>query len=275
MSTSDFIERLERGDRISAEQYNLRGDLHRREEFGSAAAVDPTGAYHRAHEEWRQPVLMKNGTGAERDRYEIAGIDAPWFDPATDLIEFKYRVAVTGVTPSVPTHNGRFGVFQEKTAANQPGLVKMSGVTQVQVDIQSVGDSYCDVKDGSYSELVSNSTGGSMILLPNPPDSTGIQWCIVRIGHGGGGGTRGVMLAEDHPGRGLPFDVWLGTWNPATDGWDYDTSETVKAIDWRYDVPYPEECATGLAEARASDTYGTIWEIVALDCSSPGCGSGS
>jgi hypothetical protein len=85
-------------------------------------------------------------------------------------------------------------------------------------------------------------------------------------------GLRGCCLEEDHPGRGEVFDITLGVWSPDDHKWLY-TGDSAKAIDWRYDVPYPTGHATGLFEARPSTTYGVIWEVVALDCASPGeCG---
>ena len=82
----------------------------------------------------------------------------------------------------------------------------------------------------------------------------------------------GGCLQVDHPGRKTPFNITLGVWSSAYDEWDY-TGATAKAIDERYGVPYPDAGATGLFTSHASDTYGTIWEVVALDCSSPGeCG---
>ena len=81
---------------------------------------------------------------------------------------------------------------------------------------------------------------------------------------------RGGCLDEDHPGRGIVFDIHLGTWTPASDSWTYDTVTIYKAIDHRYGVPYPLAGATGLFWPRKSTTYGTVWETVALDCSSPG-----
>jgi len=85
----------------------------------------------------------------------------------------------------------------------------------------------------------------------------------------------GGCLTENHPGRGTPFAITLGVWNKATNEWIY-SGGAATAIDWRYGVPYPDAGSTGLFEQRTSDDYGTIWEVVALDCSSPGdCGSGS
>ena len=84
------------------------------------------------------------------------------------------------------------------------------------------------------------------------------------------GPLRGGCLDENHPGRSTVFNINLGTWDSSANGWDYDLVNTVKAIDHRYDVPYPDAGATGLFEMRASDTYGVIYEVVALDCSSAG-----
>lgn len=93
-------------------------------------------------------------------------------------------------------------------------------------------------------------------------------------------------LIEDHPGRGVPFSVYVGTWNPATNRWDYDcgwetgtgmftgtgtAALTATAIDWRYassDI-YPEAGARGLFIKRSSDIYGYIYECVSMDCDSP------
>lgn len=94
------------------------------------------------------------------------------------------------------------------------------------------------------------------------------HWRIITLGRPAG--TVGGCLAEAHPGRSVAFNIYLGTWDSATDGWDYSLAATVKAIDHRYGVPYPVAGATGLFESRKSDLYGTIWECVALDCSSPG-----
>lgn len=83
----------------------------------------------------------------------------------------------------------------------------------------------------------------------------------------------GGCLAENHPGRNSVFHIHLGVWTPASDSWTYEPTDTVHAIDWRYGVPYPTAGATGLFVARISTTHGKIYEVVALDCESPGdCG---
>ena len=86
-------------------------------------------------------------------------------------------------------------------------------------------------------------------------------------------GTVGIFLVEDHPGRGIEFDVYVGTWNTATHDWEFPGTATSVCIDWRFGVPYPTQGAQGLAEWRNSDVYGQILEVVALDCEAPGTGT--
>lgn len=77
-------------------------------------------------------------------------------------------------------------------------------------------------------------------------------------------------LEENHPGRGVLFNIYLGVWNPNDHSWGYDTSTTYKCIDWRFGVPYPLVGATGLGIWRPSRVHGRILEVLSLDCSSPG-----
>jgi len=88
-----------------------------------------------------------------------------------------------------------------------------------------------------------------------------------------GVGLVGIFLAEDHPGRGIVFDVYAGTWNSTTHDWDYPDATLKPCIDLRYGVPYPTQGATGEAIWRASDTYGRILVVVDLDCESAGTGT--
>lgn len=86
-----------------------------------------------------------------------------------------------------------------------------------------------------------------------------------------------LCLSENHPGRGIVFHAYEGSWDSADNRHEYESAgETctglgsVHAIDWRYGVPYPDAGAKGLFIPRISVTYGTIYECVSLDCTSPG-----
>ena len=127
---------------------------------------------------------------------------------------------------------------------------------------------------GAAEDSFNATTGkGGLVVIGVTSVGTTNTIVLVDVLGGSGGGTRGGCLAENHKGRGVKFNIHLGTWDTATDKWIYEAVDTVAAIDWRYGVPYPNAGCTGLFEARPSDTYGTIWETVALDCEDPGdCG---
>lgn len=99
-------------------------------------------------------------------------------------------------------------------------------------------------------------------------DGIAVNWMLVD--DGSSFRLMELCLAENHPGRGIKFNAYQGTWSPNANGWTYTCAATVAAIDWRYGVPYPPSGARGLFTPRPSTTYGTIWECVALDCESPG-----
>jgi len=106
-----------------------------------------------------------------------------------------------------------------------------------------------------------------------------------------GGTPVACVLAEDHPGCGVVFDVWIAPrWDIEMDSsngdWDLSHSTAIwdikgcddetygvvkfKAIDKRKGVPEPLKYATGLFAPRVSKAYGIILEVIELDCESPG-----
>ena len=88
------------------------------------------------------------------------------------------------------------------------------------------------------------------------------------------GQVRRGCLAENHPGCGVVFDLKLGTWNPATDEWDYEATASAKGIDFWYSIagPYPDAGATGWFRAYPSTTHGTLWNAWDIGCDPDNCG---
>ena len=95
-----------------------------------------------------------------------------------------------------------------------------------------------------------------------------VNWMLID------GGVKLVELcAQEIASRNTPYDCLLGTWNPALDVYCYDDAPTVKAIDHRKGPPHAEVGWKGLYQPEKSDTYGTIYVNVSLDCALPpeGC----
>jgi len=224
--------------------------------------------YHHGPErppERQQPVnpctaMIRNSSGADRRQFECLELAV---EPQLSKVT-RENIWINGIEP---TDTGiPFSVLLQPVTAGKWALGQVAGICPAWVDIQDVSHRWAYLPAGEY---VLVSSGDGDVCIVQHPGLEGEQLCVVLL-NACGSDLRGGCLAENHPGRGAPFDLYLGEWYPAINGWDYDTSATVKAIDWRYGVPYPDAGATGLFKARASDAYGTIWEVVALDCSSPG-----
>ncbi len=78
------------------------------------------------------------------------------------------------------------------------------------------------------------------------------------------------QIVGDHPGIDTVFDVYLGTWDPATNDYIYDCGATFKGIDHYNGVPYPSDYPTGHGLWKDSDAHGRIIDVVSLDCTGPG-----
>jgi len=75
-------------------------------------------------------------------------------------------------------------------------------------------------------------------------------------------------LAENHPGRGIPFNIYLGTPNLSANEIIYDSSTTYTAIDFRYGTPTPSTGATGEGVCT-SFNGGWRLRVIDIDCETP------
>lgn len=106
-----------------------------------------------------------------------------------------------------------------------------------------------------------------------------INWMLLDEGEG----LVECCLAENHPGYGVVFEVYVGKWKPTNNGWCYednltgeppalDPTKVKKAIDWRYGTPYPDAGARGLFMRHTGYCDGVFvefYEVVSLDCEPP------
>jgi hypothetical protein len=135
-------------------------------------------------------VLVRNDSGADRERFEILGVDGPLFGPSDNLDEFKNRPALVGVTPAADVHKGRFVVLMEPVKAGELARALAVGITPVRLVISEPEegedvDKFADVGDGPES-LASSKDGTAAILWAE--NSPGEGWALVRFPAGGGGG---------------------------------------------------------------------------------------
>ena len=196
---SDDLAKVSSGDplRIPAKVWNLVIDAVR----AHLSQAGPSGGSGGFASSDSGVVMVRNDSGADRDAFNVLGIDDVEFDPATDLESFQYYPILSGITPTVADHAGRFVVLLDPVAAGEIGRAVASGVVPVQVDVVAESDTFADVKDGDVASLASGATGSATILWK--PAGTGLKWCIVRLGGGAiagdglpPGGTTGQALEK-------------------------------------------------------------------------------
>jgi hypothetical protein len=73
-------------------------------------------------------VKVRNQSGADRERFDVLGVDAPIVLPSENLKEFKNRVTLVGVAPTTD-HLGEFLVLLEPLKVGAIGRGIVAGVT--------------------------------------------------------------------------------------------------------------------------------------------------
>lgn len=144
---------------------------------------EPNWQGRRWPENWRHRIRVQNNTGTDLLRYQIVGI-VEGTSPFTNADPNLRRLVFSGNTPSPGSHWGRFAVLENDLAYGKTGLAFISGVIQTKVYIFDVNHQYADIHPsadtGEEYWLASSHYGAAQILYR--PNTTGLQWCAVRLG---------------------------------------------------------------------------------------------
>lgn len=187
--------RFKPGDGIPAKFLNqvaeMLADWQQTRRFGA------DGAQGRREQD---TVLVRNESGANRNRCDVLEIDTPFFDPAgteAEQMDFIKRPVFRAKLPtaSVP---GRFVVLAEPIGENKIGMAYVSGTFAVRVHVASEMDKTADAIEGEPGMLMSGSGGSAQILWLQPmgdrdPGDPLLAWAMVRMG-GTGSTIRRVMI---------------------------------------------------------------------------------
>jgi len=130
---------------------------------------------------YRDPdiVLVRNDSGYDLGQFEVLGVSGVVISPADNLNEFKSIIVLTGVTPSLADHFGRFVVLLEPLADGEIGRACASGMCQVKINVVDETDQYADVRDGNRATLESTDRGASYIYWRQ--SGTGEKWAVVKL----------------------------------------------------------------------------------------------
>ena len=131
-------------------------------------------------------VPIKNNSGADRDRYDVLGIDGPLFDPATYPDSYKQQVALKGIAPVAPAHEGSFAILLEPVAAGGIGQAAIAGLTIVKVNVPDAAAEafdFAEISNGQTGYLVKSATGTARVVTIE--SGTGTKWAVVSFGSAG------------------------------------------------------------------------------------------
>lgn len=124
-------------------------------------------------------LLVQNNSGADREQFDVLGIDVPLTLPADNEAEFRSRLAVSGILPALIHSLGHVVVLLEPLATGRIGWGCVSGVCQVQVDILSAATWYA--RPTVAGDYLTSASGGCARIIYKPA-ATGLQWCLVQLG---------------------------------------------------------------------------------------------
>lgn len=145
--------------------------------------IQATRSDRRQHFKQSGLVKIHNKGTENRKQFEVMAITDSLFDPSTDEDEFKRNpVSVEGRRPHCEDV-GKFVICIEPIAKDgdpgDVGLAVISGVVQVEIEIEDSSHEYADITGGDATKLTSVEDGAAQILWRKP--GLGKKWAIVRI----------------------------------------------------------------------------------------------
>ena len=122
---------------------------------------------------------IQNNSGADRNRFDVLGLDVPLITPTNNLDEFQRSLAFSGVAPVAGTHEDLFCVLLEPIANGGIGIAAVAGSVPVQVT--GAAKSRAEIQNSS-TVLAMSATGSARVLWAD--SGTGTRWARVRFGDG-------------------------------------------------------------------------------------------
>ena len=126
-------------------------------------------------------VPVKNGSGEDRERFDVLGISGPLFTPTDNADEFKNRIALNGVLPDIDAHLGKFAILLEPLTPDSVGRACVAGVCPARIYIEKTWHPYADIADDEAGHLISRPCGAAQILWKEDGEGAA-KLAIVRLG---------------------------------------------------------------------------------------------
>lgn len=177
----DTLKKVHPGDplRIPAVTFNTLIDVARDHQANRQNATRQPGAV------LPPPgviLTIRNDSGADRNRFEVLGLDDPVFPPEDNTADFSRGPIMSAVIPYDPTHLAAFAVLLEPISDGAVGRAIVQGAAYVQVKIADADvATWADIADGQTGHLVAGTTGSAKIVW-RASSGTGTVWCVCLLG---------------------------------------------------------------------------------------------
>lgn len=137
---------------------------------------------------WRNIVYVRNSTGGNRDRGDVAGYVTPYFivQNKNDSQPFLNPI-LTAIPPVWPDHNERFCVFIEPVVAGEVGRAVIDGIAWAKIskgpDDNATGG-FAKVDSGAFHLLRNPCLGVTLIGEPSAKVGEVLGFGMVHLGRG-------------------------------------------------------------------------------------------
>lgn len=173
------------------------GDAMRKVQAGQPMAI-PAAAYnsfidaaadYQSRQQSTHSKMSPTGPQANRitvrndSSYDLVvgtalGFGDPIITPDDNLEEFKSRIVLSVVLPTVAQHSGRFVVLAEPIGQNELGQAYIHGACPAFLDVQDETHGYADIT-ADFPLLQTNGGHGAEIIWKQ--SGTGLKWGILRL----------------------------------------------------------------------------------------------
>ena len=178
----DAMKKVQPGDRlkIPAETFNTFIDTAR----AFRADQQNLGVQPRPELRDRDVVLVRNNSGADRQRFDVLGIADALFTPEDNLDEFQNRSPLTGVAPAISDHVRRLVVLLEPVAEGALARACLAGIVPIRLNVVFEWHQYAHIAGDDPTRLVSDCVGYPILWKDDEEnaDENGNRWALVKIG---------------------------------------------------------------------------------------------
>lgn len=144
-------------------------------------------------------ILVKNGSGGARERFDILAFNGTVFDPAEAESQYTNRPVLTGHVQTYPADIGNWCVLLKPLASNKIGPAVVGGWVPHKIQVKNASHKYAELASSGGDDqyrLISSNFGGARIL--NKQTGTGDKWAVIDIDRDFYGPLM-VKLLEDMP----------------------------------------------------------------------------